>query len=280
MIRSVGGSAGVDQTARNAAAAAQDTADSILRPTFTEVWPVSTDLRAAGDTSLDGTTCGWVSRITSIGAGAPSVYEIDSNGKYHATYPASTATGSGNLKTIDDGEKGPEIVAVWHDTYLPSSGYVEIETVLTLDSGESNQVSTSNAIVAGLILRLIPLLPTQRGTTGVHNVQVVVSFATGAVNVYLKNTVSGNTSNTITVSAPGYNLVTGVKLKLRISALGTVTMYSAEVGSAYALASGNIKLRNFKIGQWGVFSANNSATTGAGGPMNIRLTPPTLTRVP
>jgi hypothetical protein len=108
----------------------------------------------------------------------------------------------------------------------------------------------------------------------------VVSFATGAVNIYLKNTVTGSTSNTITVSAPGYNLVTGVKLKLRISSIGTVTMYTAEVGSAYSLASGSIKVRNFKFGQWGVFSANNSATTGAGGPMNIRLTPPTLTRVP
>jgi hypothetical protein len=271
---------GTDLAARASAATAQDDVDSILRRTFTEVWPVSTDLRAAGDTTLDGTTCGWVSRITSIGAGAPTVYEIDSNGKYHATYAASTATGSGNLKTIDDGEKGPEIVSVWHDTYLPSSGYVEIETILTLDSGESNQVSTSNAIVAGLILRLIPLLPTQRGTTGVHNIQAVVSFATGAVNIYLKNTVTGSTSNTITVSAPGYNLVTGVKLKLRISSIGTVTMYTAEVGSAYSLASGSIKVRNFKFGQWGVFSANNSATTGAGGPMNIRLTPPTLTRVP
>jgi hypothetical protein len=271
---------GTDLAARASAAAAQDDVDSILRHTFTEVWPVSTDLRAAGDTTLDGTTCGWVSRITSIGPGAPTVYEIDSNGKYHATYAASTATGSGNLKTIDDGEKGPEIVSVWHDTYLPSSGYVEIETILTLDSGESNQVSTSNAIVAGLILRLIPLLPTQRGTTGVHNIQAVVSFATGAVNIYLKNTVTGSTSNTITVSAPGYNLVTGVKLKLRISSIGTVTMYTAEVGSAYSLASGSIKVRNFKFGQWGVFSANNSATTGAGGPMNIRLTPPTLTRVP
>lgn len=271
---------GTDLAARASAAAAQDDVDSILRHTFTEVWPVSTDLRAAGDTTLDGTTCGWVSRITSIGAGAPTVYEIDSNGKYHATYAASTATGSGNLKTIDDGEKGPEIVSVWHDTYLPSSGYVEIETILTLDSGESNQVSTSNAIVAGLILRLIPLLPTQRGTTGVHNIQAVVSFATGAVNIYLKNTVTGSTSNTITISSPGYNLVTGVKLKLRISSIGTVTMYTAEVGSAYSLASGSIKVRNFKLGQWGVFSANNSATTGAGGPMNIRLTPPTLTRVP
>jgi hypothetical protein len=271
---------GTDLAARASAATAQDDVDSILRHTFTEVWPVSTDLRAAGDTTLDGTTCGWVSRITSIGAGAPTVYEIDSNGKYHATYAASTATGSGNLKTIDDGEKGPEVVSVWHDTYLPSSGYVEIETILTLDSGESNQVSTSNAIVAGLILRLIPLLPTQRGTTGVHNIQAVVSFATGAVNIYLKNTVTGSTSNTITVSAPGYNLVTGVKLKLRISSIGTVTMYTAEVGSAYSLASGSIKVRNFKFGQWGVFSANNSATTGAGGPMNIRLTPPTLTRVP
>ena len=258
---------------------------SIPIVTFTESWPINTNLKSATTVYVAGTYSSWCSRQlnTTTGAGGgPAVWEVDSNGKLHIQWAASTAAGSGNHSWIDTSLKGERIHATFQPTMVPrgASAYMEWGiTGLILDAGQSNQVAT-NTFIIGPTFNLASTFPNETSTTEYHHIDLVLSLGSGSVNILFRETRVNSTSIKST-TAFGGSLNTGVDLKLRMTSAGIITAYyRATGGGSYTQVSGTVTLGDWRVTAYGVGTGNLSGTTGAGGAMDFRIDACTHTYVP
>lgn len=264
---------------------AQSTADAALARIETPTWPVSTNLKAATSTDVTDSVTGrrWTARIfgtTGAVSGGPSVFEIDSAGRGHCTWAANTATGSGNYANSTTKLGGPRLLTSFAGMMPGGTSYLEIETSITLDSGQSNQVSSANSFSNGLHFLLRASNFADTAVSDFNHIRAGVLWSTGDVTIGLRETLaSGASLDYGSVTGYAGSMVTGVDVKVRITSAGVVLMYYRVTGSgsAYTLV-GSVPIGDYEISAWGLQWANATATTGAGGNMDIRMTPPTITR--
>lgn len=268
-------SAGVTIDGYDVSVVGSTTNSAIPSTTFSDTLPISVDMKSTTETARTGSLYGWISSIGSVGAGSPSTCGTDSAGRVICQWDAGNPTGSGNLQTTGTSEKGFMLVTRWRESWVPLSGYVEMATTFTLDSGQANRVATGT-YQAGIIIKATPTNATDLGT--VHNYMMVVSFTLNDVACVLRKTISGTTTSVASATGLTLDLVVGIDLKLRLDHQGLLTAYYRQTGGGAYTTLGSVSILKAVPSHVGLFASNNAGTLSVLGNMTNRLTALGLTR--